>query len=248
MDETCRFAETPKCGRRAPRAGWRDVEATRGLPAVVTNAASGRLSRQRFVETARHRFVRIVFFTALMTPIAVPVADAQFTEVAGVLIAAAARVADVDLVLNGAGLRRRFNVNVYAIGLYCPERTDNPSALIDTYRPKRIALTFYREVSAQQLVEALFEGVRENTTDTEFANVKRHADALAAVMLPLRTAARGDTVALDYLPNVGAQVVFNARPIGDPIPSFALYRALLKIWVGPRPVDPQLKRALLAAG
>jgi hypothetical protein len=147
---------------------------------------------------------------------------AHAAEVAGVRIDANARVGGIELELNGAGLRQRFATKIYVIGL-----------------------TLMRDVPAQALVDALYEGVRDNTTDAEFARVETSANALASVMLPLQTAKKGDVVALDYLPDSGAQVVVNGRPIGQPIANEELYRALLKIWIGDPPVDADLKRALL---
>jgi hypothetical protein len=166
-------------------------------------------------------------------------------EVAGVRIDPEARVGDVKLVLNGAGLRQKFMVDVYILGLYMPERTTVAEAVTDGAGTRRIALTFLRDVTAQALIEALHEGVRENSSDTEFATIKASADALAATMRPLGVAKKGETVALDYLPEKGSQVVMNGRPVGLPIPGRDLYRALLRIWLGQRPVDPDLKRALL---
>lgn len=165
--------------------------------------------------------------------------------VAGVRLVPSVRVAETPLVLNGAGLRSRFGIEVYVIGLYLAEPAATGAQAIDRYGPKRISLTFLRDVSAQQLVDALYEGVRDGSSSAEFVKLKRDADTLAEIMLPLRTARKGETVALDYLPNRGAQVIANGQAVGAPIQSFALYRALLRIWLGDSPVDARLKNALL---
>jgi hypothetical protein len=170
---------------------------------------------------------------------------ASAAEVSGVRVDPRARVAGVELALNGAGLRRLFLANVYVIGLYMPERTNSADTAIEATGPKRIALTFLRDVTAQALVDALYEGIRDSSTETEFTRLKTAAEALSAVMLPLRTAKAGDVVALDYLPGAGSQVVMNGRAVGQPIPGHDLYRALLRIWLGEPPVDNNLKRLLL---
>lgn len=167
-------------------------------------------------------------------------------EIAGVRVDTGAQVAGTELALNGAGLRQLFFTDVYIIGLYFPERTTSAAAAIDAPGAKRIALTFMREVTAQSLVDALYEGIRDNSSETELARLKQAADALAAIMLPLQQARKGDVVALDYVPDAGAQVVMNGRAIGRPVPGRDLYRALLRIWLGQSPVDSKLKRALLA--
>lgn len=167
-------------------------------------------------------------------------------EVAGIRVEPEARVGGIKLVLNGAGLRQKFMVDVYILGLYMPERTTVAEAVTDGPGTRRISLTFLRDVTAQALIEALHEGVRDNSSDAEFAAIKASADALAATMRPLGVAKKGATVALDYLPEKGSQVVMNGQPVGLPIPGRELYRALLRIWLGHRPVDPDLKRELLS--
>ena len=191
---------------------------------------------------------------------------ASAAEVSGVRVDPRARVAGVELALNGAGLRRLFLANVYVIGLYMPERTNSADTAIEATGPKRIALTFLRDVTAQALVDALYEGIRDSSTETEFTRLKTAADALSAVMLPLRTNARAKMLGItdgfvkvfatggmrtvlggvvDYLPGAGSQVVMNGRAVGQPIPGHDLYRALLRIWLGEPPVDNNLKRLLL---
>lgn len=194
----------------------------------------------------RGESVAAIVFAAFAL-ISAPGGFVDAAEVAGVQLDPRVHVAGTELELNGAGLRRRFMADVYVIGLYVVRPTSSAEAVIDTAGPKRIALTFMRDVTARALVDALYEGVRDNSTDTEFARLKRSADALSAIMLPLRIARRGDIVALDYVPHAGAQVVMNGRAIGRPVPGEDLYRALLRMWLGDSPVDAELKRALLSS-
>ncbi len=168
---------------------------------------------------------------------------ADFSDVA---IDPVVRVGGATLVLNGSGLRQRFKTDVYIIGLYLPETMRSAEAAIDHAGPKRIALRMMRDVTAQALVEALYEVVRDNTTAADFQMLKPAADTLSLMMLPLKVAKRGDVIALDYLPDMGSQIVVNGRAAGKPVPGRDLYRALLKIWLGDVPVDANLKLALLA--
>jgi hypothetical protein len=170
---------------------------------------------------------------------------APAAQVAGIHIDPDVRVGGTSLVLNGAGLRQRFKTDVYVIGLYFEEPKLLAQTAIDHYGPKRIALRLMRDVTAKSLVEALYEGIRDNATESEFAKLKPAADALSAIMLPLAIAKKGDVVALDYLPNIGSQVVVNGRATGQPVPGHELYSALLKIWLGDSPVDADLKLSLL---
>ncbi|MPZ43677.1 MAG: hypothetical protein GEV05_09785 [Betaproteobacteria bacterium] len=172
-------------------------------------------------------------------------ASAEAMQIGDVQTEPFAKVDGIELVLNGAGLRKRYGVNVYVIGLYlrAPQRSSELALALDG--PKRIALTMMRGISAQSLVDALYEGLRDNSSEPEYERLKSSADALAAVMLPLQEARKGDLLALDYIPGCGAQVSVNGRKIGSPVPGPELYRALLKIWLGHNPADANLKRQLL---
>ena len=211
--------------------------------ADVMRRAYSLLSRIRIGGRGARAVAAIGIVFAALT---VPGGMVHAAEVAGVRIEPGARVAGVDLALNGAGLRKLFLADVYVIGMYFSERTTSAETAIDSTGPKRIALTFMRDVTAESLVEALYEGVRDSSGATEFTSLKASADALSAIMLPLRIAKKGDIVALDYVPDAGAQVVVNGRAVGRPVPDRNLYRALLRIWLGDAPVDAKLKRALLS--
>lgn len=160
---------------------------------------------------------------------------------------AVARVGDTNLVLNGAGLRKKFMTDVYVIGIYLAEHKKSAEAIFSAPGPKRISLRFVREVTAMALVQALYEGLRDNTSEREFANLKSAADMLSAMILPFKVARKGDVVALDYLPASGSHVVVNGRRSEKGVPGGDLYAALLRIWIGENPVDMNLKRALLGA-
>jgi hypothetical protein len=172
----------------------------------------------------------------------------QAAQIAGIRIATSARVGGSDLALQGAGLRQLFRTDVYIIGLYLMKPKDSAEDVLGDAGPKRIALRLMRDVTAQSLVDALYEGIRDNTTAAEFARLKPAADELAAMMLLLKVAKKGDIVALDYVPDSGSQIVVNGHAAGHPVPGRDLYRALLKIWLGDAPVDQELKRALLSRG
>jgi hypothetical protein len=56
----------------------------------------------------------------------------------------------------------------------------------------------------------------------------------------------GDRYALTYLPGVGTELSLNGRPLGT-IPGEDFAAALFSIWLGPHPLDDDLKRTLLAS-
>ena len=50
---------------------------------------------------------------------------------------------------------------------------------------------------------------------------------------------------LDFVPTSGLTLVWNGKVQGEPLPGADLYTALLKIFIGDKPTDPELKAGLL---
>jgi hypothetical protein len=55
---------------------------------------------------------------------------------------------------------------------------------------------------------------------------------------------KGDVLTVDWTGN-GTQCALNGKPIGPLLPDLAFYNAILRIWLGDKPVDSALKPALL---
>ncbi len=150
-----------------------------------------------------------------------------------------------ELVLNGAGVRTRFFVKVYAAGLYLAERKSTAADVLALGGPKRVAMHMMRDLGAQQLVDALNEGIAKNNPPAEVEKLKPQLAELTAIMTGIGEAKKGDVVTLDFLPDSGTQVGVNGQAKGKPIAGGELYRALLRVWLGEDPVQEDLKKALL---
>jgi hypothetical protein len=83
---------------------------------------------------------------------------AAAVEVAGVKFDDKTRVGTGELVVNGAGVRKKAVFKVYAMALYLPEKRGDAEAVLAARGAKRISLSLLRDLSAQQFVEALQEG------------------------------------------------------------------------------------------
>lgn len=150
-----------------------------------------------------------------------------------------------ELVLNGAGIRTRAIFKVYVAGLYLSEKKAKTADVLALAGPKRVAMTMLRDLSAQQLSEALADGIRGNSTAAEQEVLKGRTDELVAIMNALGEAKKGDAILLDFLPDSGTRVLVNGQPRGKPIAGDDFYRALLRIWLGDKPVDSDLKQGML---
>ena len=152
---------------------------------------------------------------------------------------------DQQLVLNGAGLRKRAFFQVYVIGLYLPEKKTAAADAIGAAGPKRVAIHMLRDVGAEQFSGALMDGMKDNHSEAEMKALEPRAKQLAAIMAEMKEAKEGMRITLDWLPGSGMQLTAGGKPIGAPIAGEDFYRALLKIWLGENPVQADLKKALL---
>ena len=170
---------------------------------------------------------------------------ASAAEVAGVRIDDKTRVANTDLTLNGAGLRKRAFFQVYAIGLYLPQKSSSAAAVLEQQGPKRVAIHMLRDVSADAFTEALADGIRANHSEAEAKSLEPRVKELGAIMAELKEAKKGMAIALEWQPPTGTVMLINGAARGKPIAGEDFYRALLRIWIGDKPVQDDLKKALL---
>jgi hypothetical protein len=177
----------------------------------------------------------------------VSMAGAHAAEVAGVKIDDKTRVANAELILNGAGLRKRAFFQVYAIGLYLPQKAASAQALLEQPGPKRVAIHMLRDVGAEAFSEALAEGIRANHTEAEMKALEPRVKELTAIIAEIGQAKKGMAFALDWQPPAGTVMLLNGAARGRPIAGDDFYRALLKIWIGDKPVQDDLKKALLGS-
>ena len=165
-------------------------------------------------------------------------------EVAGVKLEDRTRVEARELVLNGAGVRKRLIFQVYVVGLYLPEKKPDAAAVLALPGPKRVAIHMLRDVGASEFTDALVEAMRANHSEADFRQLEPRVKELAATMAGMKEATKGMAIALDWT-GTGTQLLIQGKPAGRPIAGEDFYRALLRIWLGDKPVQDDLKKALL---
>lgn len=170
---------------------------------------------------------------------------AQAVEVAGVKFDDKARVGNADLVTNGGGLRKKAFFKVYAMVLYLPERVGDADGALAAKGARRVAISLLRDLSAQQFAEALQDGVASNHSETEMAALKDRLKQFSDAMLSAGEAKTGTSVWIDWIPESGTRLTVNGQAKGKDIAGEDFYKALLKIWLGNKPVQDDLKQALL---
>jgi len=169
-------------------------------------------------------------------------AVALAAEVGGVRLDDKVSMGAQELVLNGAGVRTRVVFKVYVASLYLPQKATELAAIL-VKNPRRIQLNMLRTLSADQLVEALNEGLAENNTAAELAAVKSQVDQLATIMKSFKEVKEKDVITLDFVDGA-TRIGLNGEAKGS-IGGDALNQALTKVWLGEKPVQADLKKSLL---
>ena len=155
------------------------------------------------------------------------------------------RLADTELQLNGLGLRAELWLEGYAAGLYLPVRTTQVAEAIAEPGPKRLRMKMMLDVPAKEFNKAVLKGVGRNSTSAEQEAVRERIDSFMALITAAITVKKGDVIDLDFLPERGLLLSINGKPQGDAIPGADVYAAVLRIFLGERPVDRELKSGLL---
>ncbi|MDH3901367.1 MAG: chalcone isomerase family protein [Gammaproteobacteria bacterium] len=169
--------------------------------------------------------------------------------------AAAYRIADVDipdsvqlldsdtmLVLNGAGIRDKFFMDIYIGALYLPVKTPDATAILSDTEPASVLMHFlYSEVSKNKITDGWNDGMEANTTTAEMEALKPELDKFNDLFLTMH---EGDVVRIDYLPGTGTVVRINGEWRGT-VASETFFRTLLRTWLGSSPVSKKLKAGML---
>ncbi len=166
-------------------------------------------------------------------------------EVAGVKVADSVKVGNNELVLNGAGLRSKLFIKVYVGALYVGQKSNTPAAIFDTTTPRRMVLRLLRDLDADSLHSALDEGLRNNHSAAELSDMKAQADQLGGIMKAMGKVHEGDTVSIDF--SAEGVVVSQNGEVRGKVAGASFAKALLKVWLGDKPADASLKKALLGS-
>jgi hypothetical protein len=151
-----------------------------------------------------------------------------------------AQVGGTALTLNGLGLRTKFAVKVYVVGLYLEQKSSDPSAIIKADAPKRIVMQFVHSVNKNQMTDAFNESFNDNTPDAK-KTMKADIDRLLGAFDPIK---EGDQMVFTYIPGTGTTLAINGKDKVT-IAGAAFGQVLFSVWLGPKPPNEGLKKGIL---
>ncbi len=169
--------------------------------------------------------------------------SAQALELKGVKVDETAQVGGNALVLNGAGVRTKAIFKVYVAGLYLAQKQTTADAVLSDTGNKRVSMHFLRELEAETLLKGMNEGFTDNNSGEEMAAIEPQMKSFRTMMSSAKEVKKGDLIVLDFT-SAGTQVNINGKSLGT-VEGEAFNQALLRVWLGAKPVDAALKKGML---
>ncbi|MBS0421165.1 MAG: chalcone isomerase family protein [Proteobacteria bacterium] len=144
-----------------------------------------------------------------------------------------------DLTLNGLGVRKAtfLKINVYVAAYYVTQPSHDSQSLIESDTPQQLTLQFVRSVGVDDLRKAFVEGFER----VAVAGLQERVARLNAWMTDMKS---GQRLTFARIPHAGVQISVNGVQKGV-IEGADFSRALISIWLGQVPPNPELKTGLL---
>ena len=176
--------------------------------------------------------VVLLLSTAVFSPAAL---------IRGVEFADTVRVDQEELSLKGvAVLRWAMLFDVYAGAFYLPE--GRPGRAWAENLPKRLELSYFREIKASDFADTSIQLLKRNLTDPEYQALAERLQAFCRLFQDVKP---GDHYTLTYTPGNGTELSLNNRPLGS-VPGSDFAAAYFGIWLGKNPIDGGFRDRLLS--
>ena len=148
----------------------------------------------------------------------------------GVVLPENVSVADKNLVLNGAAVRKKAIFKVYVAALYVATKSQSPDAILAEDEPRRMEMHFLRGVGKGKICDAWTDGLKDNTPSAS-EDVKKEFADLCGLMADVKD---GEAMSFTYVPGAGTSVVVAGQEKGI-VGGREFSEALLRCWIGPKP-------------
>ena len=189
------------------------------------------------------RFIKPLFSAILFALLSTSALAAPI-ELAGVRVEDNAVVGGVKIPLNGAGIRVKF-VKIYVGGLYVSKKVNTLDELVAAPGPKRLQMTFLREVDSSAFGKLLTRGVQDNVAKEQYSRMIPGLIRMGEIFGANKALYAGDVVTLDWVPGTGVVVTVRGKVQGEPMRDPEFFQGMMAIWFGTNPGDWKLKDAML---
>ena len=163
-------------------------------------------------------------------------------EIEGITMPESLEVGKSKLILNGAGVRSKFFIDLYVGGLYLQNKSNNPKEIIEGDEPMAIRLHIISSlITSKKMENATREGF-ENATKGNTEPIKSQIEKFISVFQ--EKIDEDDIFDLIYSPGKGVEVYKNGESKST-IEGLAFKQALFGIWLSDKPAQKSLKEEML---
>jgi Chalcone isomerase-like len=169
-----------------------------------------------------------------------PVSNAK--EIEGINLPESLEVAKSKLILNGAGVRSKFFIDLYVGGLYLQNKSNNPKEIIEGDELMAIRLHVISSLITSKKMENGTRKGFENATKGNTGPIKSQIEEFLSVFK--EKIEKNDIFDLIYSPGKGLEVYKNGE-LKSRIEKLAFKQALFGIWLSDKPAQESLKEEML---
>ncbi len=184
---------------------------------------------------------RLLISLSLIAAFSAFSADAR--RVAGIEIPETLESGGALLILNGAGIRTRYFLDIYVGGLYLKERSTDAAAIMEADELMAIRLRIVTGLITNDRMQKSMEEGFQKSTRRNTAPIREEIDALIDVYD--EEINDEDIFELVYLPGQGLTVYKNGVFRATIECKLPFKRALFGIWISDQPVQTNLKNDML---
>jgi hypothetical protein len=172
-------------------------------------------------------------------------AQAQSADVVGVHYPQNLKVEGNNLSLNGSGVSYRAVAKLYTVGLYVPQKSSKSDAIFATGGPKQLRFVMLQGMRVDELGKVITKGIENNSSREEFFKLIPSIRTMGEQFSRIKRLNAGDVFSIEFVPKRGTMFLVNGQPAGLPLDNGLFFPAVLRTWLGQRPVTQDLKDALL---
>lgn len=180
-------------------------------------------------------------FFMLLASFVATISFAQ-TEVAGVELPNTYEMGDAQLNLNGAGIREKFWMDMYAGALYTAKKMKDADEVMNADAPMSIKLHIVSGLISSDKMSSAVEDGFENSTKGNTKPYREKIDKFKSFFDEEIT--KNDVFDIAYTPSDGVVVFKNNKELGR-IQGLEFKRVLFGIWFCDKPADKDLKEGML---
>ncbi|MAG88356.1 chalcone isomerase family protein [Zunongwangia profunda] len=181
------------------------------------------------------------FLWLFVALVSVTIINAQI-EVGGVTLPKTVEFKGETLQLNGAGVREKFWIDLYAGGLYLQQKSSDADQIMTADKPMAIKLHIVSKlITSKKMIDAVNEGF-ENSTKGNTAPLASEIKKFKGFFND--EIKKDDVFDLVYIPGTGVVSYKNGEEKGT-IKGLAFKEALFGIWLSKKPAEDDLKAAML---